>query len=129
MKLSHETRAIAWAALAAALSLGSALLVASPIQRINFEVPSHAAENQMVTNVASSALLALGQRDFALTCADCHGDDAHGDEGPDLHHLPISNSRISSTIHNGIKGEMPSFAKKYDPENVAALVAYIRSLP
>ncbi len=48
----------------------------------------------------------------------------HGDEGPDLHNLAISNARISSTIKNGIKGEMPTFGKRYNDQQIATLVAY-----
>jgi mono/diheme cytochrome c family protein len=63
-----------------------------------------------------------------MSCSQCHGDDAHGDEGPDLHNLSISNARIVVTIKKGIKGEMPTFTKKYDDHQIAALVAYLRSL-
>src|SRR5215510_6466344 len=44
----------------------------------------------------------LGYTLFMANCAHCHGDDARGDEGPDLHGLTKSNARISSTIKNGI---------------------------
>jgi mono/diheme cytochrome c family protein len=78
--------------------------------------------------VASPQVLAQGAGFFAQSCADCHGDDAHGDEGPDLHSLAISNARIAAQIKNGTKGEMPSFAKKYDDRQIAALIVYLRSL-
>jgi mono/diheme cytochrome c family protein len=76
----------------------------------------------------SPQLLAQGAGFYAQSCGDCHGDDGHGDEGPDLHNLAISDARIASQIKNGTKGEMPSFAKKYDDRQVTALVAYVRSL-
>ncbi len=63
-----------------------------------------------------------------MSCSECHGGDAHGDEGPDLHNLAISNGRIAMTIEKGIKGEMPAFVKKYDASQIVALVAYLRSL-
>jgi mono/diheme cytochrome c family protein len=69
-----------------------------------------------------------GEQFFAMSCTECHGDDAHGDEGPDLHNLAISNARISATIHKGLKGEMPTFAKKYDDKQIAAIVSYLRTL-
>jgi Cytochrome c, mono- and diheme variants len=47
-----------------------------------------------------------------MNCAHCHGDDARGDEGPDLHNLHRSDARIHEVITAGIKGEMPSFGKK-----------------
>lgn len=69
-----------------------------------------------------------GRQAFAMSCADCHGADAHGDEGPDLHALALSDSRIAATVSQGIKGEMPAFGKKYDATQVAALIAYLRTL-
>ena len=54
---------------------------------------------------------------FLMNCAHCHGDDVHGDEGPDLHNLHRSDARIREVITAGIKGEMPSFGKRLgDPE-------------
>src|SRR6266566_4247072 len=47
---------------------------------------------------------------FMLNCAHCHGADARGDEGPDLHGVTKSDQRIVTIIQNGIKGEMPKFS-------------------
>lgn len=116
-----EKGALAWAVLAAAASVGGALLIAGPIQSAGGAAPVPEA-------AASPALLTQGHGFFDQTCADCHGDDAHGDEGPDLHNLAISNARIVATIKNGVKGEMPSFRKKYDDGQIAALVSYLRTL-
>jgi mono/diheme cytochrome c family protein len=69
-----------------------------------------------------------GRTLFVKSCAHCHGLDATGDEGPDLHGLWVSDRRIAAVIKRGIKGEMPSFAKKHDDRQVAELVAYVRSL-
>jgi hypothetical protein len=57
-----------------------------------------------------------------------HGDDALGDEGPDLHDLRKSDARIEKIIKNGIKGEMPSFGKKFSDADVQALIAWLRTL-
>src|SRR3982751_2943120 len=54
-----------------------------------------------------------GRHLFLLNCAHCHGDDARGDEGPNLHDLHKSDGRIREVITAGIKGEMPSFGKKF----------------
>jgi len=78
--------------------------------------------------VTTPELVAQGHEIFEMSCSQCHGDDAHGDEGPDLHNLSISNARIAATIKKGIKGEMPTFAKKYDDRQIAALVIYLQSL-
>jgi mono/diheme cytochrome c family protein len=76
----------------------------------------------------SPALDAKGRKLFLASCAHCHGADATGDEGPDLHQLEVSDRFIANTILRGIKGEMPSFAKKHDAADRAALTSYLRSL-
>jgi mono/diheme cytochrome c family protein len=69
-----------------------------------------------------------GRHLFLMNCAHCHGDDAHGDEGPDLHNLHRSDARIHEVITAGIKGEMPSFGKKLGDPDVRQLIAYLRTL-
>jgi mono/diheme cytochrome c family protein len=65
---------------------------------------------------------------FDHNCAHCHGDDARGDEGPDLHGLVKSDARLTKIIKGGIKGEMPAFGKKFTDSDVQALIAYLRTL-
>jgi mono/diheme cytochrome c family protein len=65
---------------------------------------------------------------FDHSCAPCHGDDARGDEGPSLYNLAKSDARIATIIKGGVKGEMPSFAKKFSDADVQALTAYLRTL-
>ncbi|PWU19958.1 MAG: hypothetical protein C5B50_05080 [Verrucomicrobia bacterium] len=65
---------------------------------------------------------------FMMNCAHCHGDDAHGGEGPDLHGVTKSDERIAALIKNGIKGEMPKFSAKLADHDVHALVAFVRLL-
>ncbi len=125
-KLPVEQRALLWALLFASVSLGGALLIATPIQKMSGRAFFTGPASSGI--VASPQVLAQGAGFFAQSCADCHGDDAHGDEGPDLHSLAISNARIAAQIKNGTKGEMPSFAKKYDDRQIAALIVYLRSL-
>ena len=73
-----------------------------------------------------------GRRLFVQSCAHCHGDDARGNgqdgEGPDLFRLRIGNARIAAVIHGGIPEEMPSFAKKHGPTDIADLTGYLRTL-
>ena len=69
-----------------------------------------------------------GYKLFMLNCAHCHGADARGDEGPDLHGLMKSDKRIVSIIQNGIKGEMPKFGAKLSDPDTRALVAFLRTL-
>jgi mono/diheme cytochrome c family protein len=71
---------------------------------------------------------AQGRHLFLMNCAHFHGDDARGEEGPDLHNLHRSDARIHDVISAGIKGEMPSFAKKLGDPDVGHLIAYLRTL-
>jgi len=81
---------------------------------------------------SSADAVATGRSLFVQSCAHCHGDDARGSgedsDGPDLHGLRISNARIATVVHHGIRGEMPSFSKKLSPEETAELIAYLRTL-
>lgn len=65
---------------------------------------------------------------FLRNCAHCHGATAHGDDGPDLHDLDVSDDWIANRIRKGKAGEMTAFAKKLQPAEIAALVAYVQSL-
>jgi cytochrome c5 len=69
-----------------------------------------------------------GRNLFERNCAHCHGDDAHGDEGPDLHNLKKSDARITKVVTQGIKGEMPAFGTKLKEADVKALIAFLRTL-
>ncbi len=114
-----------------ALTLGAADVVAVSIQR-RAAVQSHeAAPYQAPAEIAAlprDQLLAEGHRLYMKSCAHCHGTDATGDEGPDLHEVSVSDRRIATVIRKGIKGEMPSFAKKHNTAEIAEIVAYVRSL-
>ncbi len=63
-----------------------------------------------------------------LNCAHCHGTDARGDEGPDLHGVTKSDQRMVRIIQNGIKGQMPRFSAKLNDDDTRALIAFIRTL-
>jgi mono/diheme cytochrome c family protein len=74
-------------------------------------------------------LAARGRSFFFQSCAHCHGQDADGGEdAPSLRKLQISGAHMALLIQSGIKGEMPSFAKKYGAQDTAALVAYLKTL-
>jgi len=73
-------------------------------------------------------LISQGRALFLSSCAHCHGADATGDEGPDLHDVEVSDRYISNIITHGIKGEMPSFKKKLVRDDIVRLTAYVRSL-
>jgi mono/diheme cytochrome c family protein len=65
---------------------------------------------------------------FERNCAHCHGDDARGNEGPTLHGLAMNDTRIALRIKNGVKGQMPRFGSKFNEVDIAALIAYLRTL-
>ena len=90
-------------------------------------VPSLAANNPL-TIPREGTPARHGYNLFLQNCAHCHGDDARGDEGPDLHSVKKSNKRIAAIIKNGIKGEMPKFNAKFTDADVRALIAFVRSL-
>ncbi len=69
-----------------------------------------------------------GRTLFLRNCAHCHGADAHGNEGPDLHDLGRRNDWIANRIRQGKAGEMTAFAGKLQPAEIAALVLYVQSL-
>jgi mono/diheme cytochrome c family protein len=74
-------------------------------------------------------LAAKGRSFFLRTCAHCHGQDADGgEEAPSLLKLQISGAHMTLVIQSGIKGEMPSFSKKYNEQDTAAIVAYLKTL-
>ena len=80
-------------------------------------------------SLAGEDLTARGRGFFVRSCAQCHGRDADGGEdAPSLLNLQISGAHMTLVIQSGIKGEMPSFSKKYDAQDTAAIVAYLESI-
>ncbi len=117
--------------LAAGLALGSAFALGGILQRqaarSSHQQPTmeHWLEP---TTPTSPALITKGRALFLDSCAHCHGADATGDEGPDLHGVQVSDRYIANIITRGIPHEMPSFAKKHGAADITALTAYVRSL-
>jgi mono/diheme cytochrome c family protein len=107
----------------AVCTLGGTLALADYMQR-----RSALQSSSPSTNAPQSPLVAQGQHLFLMNCAHCHGDDARGDEGPDLHGLRKTDARLSALINNGIKGEMPRFNQKLSASDVQSLIAFLNSL-
>ena len=121
--------------LAAIFASGTALIgmfgVASIIRhgQSSISIPAFATSAQAAMKPSEfTGDAAQGRHLFLMNCAHCHGDDARGDEGPDLHDLHKSDARIHEVITAGIKGEMPSFGKKLGDPDVRQLIAYLRTL-
>ena len=129
MKTFLEGKALQFGLLTALLSLGATGLAAIAIPALPSSIlPPVSSEASFSETVITPELAAKGQEFYETSCSECHGDDATGDEGPDLHNLPISNARIRVMIKQGLKGEMPPFTKKYNDQQITALVTYLRTL-
>ncbi|HEV3482692.1 MAG TPA: c-type cytochrome [Candidatus Acidoferrales bacterium] len=71
-----------------------------------------------------------GKRQFEQNCSTCHGVDAGGQEGPDLHGVPdsLGDAAVQGIIRRGIPGTaMPAFYTVTDKQ-AADIVAYLRTL-
>jgi len=123
MKIPRAVSAALCASAIAVCTLGGTLAFADYMQRRSTLQSSLSAKNS-----PPSPLVAQGQHLFLMNCAHCHGDDARGDEGPDLHGLRKTDARLSALINNGIKGEMPRFNQKLSPSDIQALIAFLNSL-
>jgi mono/diheme cytochrome c family protein len=119
------------AAVAAALALASAYGLSLGLRQVeskaSHQQPTPEAWFETPT-LSSPALISQGRALFLSSCAHCHGADATGDEGPDLHDASVSDRYVSNIITHGIKGEMPSFRRKLGHDEIVRLTAYIRSL-
>lgn len=78
-------------------------------------------------NVNSEAVV-QGRQIFVKHCVECHGFDARGDEGSDLHNLRAGNVLIHQIITSGIRGEMPAYGRVLNDGEVRALISYLRTL-
>ena len=124
-------RALLAASIAGAIALGGAFGLSVGLRKqasaVSHEQPEWT--KQVVRpKLPPEEAVKRGRTLFLKSCAHCHGEDARGDEGPDLHELEVSDRRIVTVIKRGIKGEMPSFAKKHSDEEVGLLLVYLRSL-
>ena len=125
MKLSLEIKGIILGVVSGLAALSMAF-AAGEILRPKAPAASIATEGLVIPPTGTRER--QGHDLFLMNCAHCHGNDARGDEGPDLHGLTKSDTRISSLIKNGIKGEMPKFGEKLTDTDVQAIIAFVRSL-
>jgi mono/diheme cytochrome c family protein len=78
--------------------------------------------------LSSPVSVTAGRALFLRNCAHCHGADAHGDDGPDLHGIGWTNPQITSRILHGKAGQMTAFAGKLPLAQIDSLVAYVQTL-
>ena len=77
---------------------------------------------------ANGEVASRGRQIFVKHCAECHGFDARGDEGSDLHNLRGGDALIRQVITGGIKGVMPAYGRVLNDADVRALTSYLRTL-
>ena len=92
--------------------------------------PSPAA---LLGGAANDAVLAAGESRFTRTCAACHGDKAQGLIGPNLtDDRWIHGGSVEQVFQSIAKGwpakGMPPWGRALPPDELAALVSYVRSL-
>ena len=94
-------------------------------------VPPSPAE--LLGGAANDAVLVAGESRFARTCAACHGDKAQGLIGPNLtDDRWIHGGSVEQVFQSIAKGwpakGMPPWGRALRPDELAALVSYVRSL-
>jgi cytochrome c oxidase subunit 2 len=77
--------------------------------------------------ISSTVKSDLGRTEFQGVCAVCHGMQAQGDYGPAIANNPIliQPSGLEAIVRNG-RGRMPPVAKSWTPEQLQALLAYLK---
>src|SRR5437016_10686174 len=108
MKLSLELKGIILGTVSGLASFGIAFAASEVFQPRT--TPASGGDKLVIPRAGT--LARRGYSLFMLNCAHCHGPDARGEEGPDLHGVTKSDAHIGSMIKNGVKGEMPKFGAK-----------------
>src|SRR5260370_1201917 len=124
MKKLSEGRAFGVAFLVSWVALLTILGVAFVLGNVLSGKQSRVTESLSVSGKVASP----GRQIFVKHCVECHGFDARGDEGPDLHNLRAGDALVRQVINGGIKGVMPAYGKVLDDADVRALISYLRTL-
>jgi mono/diheme cytochrome c family protein len=129
--LTRANLAVAAGVLAGAAALGASFGAARVLETAahhrSHALPADEGWFEHVRPRSTEAVIA-GRKVFLKNCAHCHGADATGDEGPDLHIIEASDRYIAATIARGIPHEMPAFGRKLSSTDRESLVTYLRSL-
>lgn len=97
-------------------------------QAIAQDAPSAAGAAEQAAPVVAGDP-STGKSLFEQNCSNCHGIDAGGDDGPDLHGVPgrLGDTAIQNIIRRGIRGTaMPGFYEVKDQE-AADIVAFLHT--
>jgi mono/diheme cytochrome c family protein len=93
----------------------------------------HATPEPASAPAAGAAASSAGAFDpkqmFASVCGWCHSRGGReAGKGPKLMDSPLSDSELAYRIKVGKQGQMPAFGSQMNEQQVAAMVAYIRTL-
>lgn len=121
MKISNDLKALVTAAAVSLATLGLTFGAGAMIRRGHYAASRDDA-------LAESPAAKAGRSLFLKNCAHCHGQDARGDEGPDLHGLNRSDDWIAQRIRTGVKGQMTAFGEKFSQDDIADLISYLHTL-
>ena len=81
------------------------------------------------TGAYSQQMITMGKPLYMQACASCHGANAKGSIGPNLHNEDMSDNQIAGVIKNGKgQGQMPAFSSKFNDGQINEIIAYLRSL-
>lgn len=88
---------------------------------------------ELLAGASKAEVIEMGRSRFSRTCASCHGDSAQGLIGPNLtdeHWLHGGQvAQIFNTIAKGVPAKgMPPWGRAVPPDELAALVSFIRSI-
>ena len=100
------------------------LLIAAPIAAQEAPAAAGAAEQ-----AAAKGDPGAGETLFVQNCSNCHGIDAGGQEGPDLHGVPgrLGDAAVANIIKRGIRGTaMPGFYEIKD-QDASDIVAFLHT--
>ncbi len=133
-----ELKGLAAGLAAALLVVGGAFGVSAIVTHTDSKSEAPASAAQMTRNmgrmdntmasIPSSQLVATGHTLYTQACSSCHGNNAQGGYGPNLHGLNLPDTKVATVIKNGVQGKMPAFGGKYTAGQQQALVAYVQSL-
>jgi len=87
----------------------------------------------LLAGAKDPAILDVGRARFTKTCAACHGENAQGLIGPNLtDDRWIHGGNVEQIFQTVVKGwpakGMPPWGRALKPEEIAALVSYVRSI-
>ena len=93
-----------------------------------FHLNSQEKNDYIIKTLELNGSITEGDTLFKMNCVGCHGIQARGLVGPDLHSITnrLDDKQIIKQIIEGQTPPMPSF--EIDPQNMSNLLTYLHSL-